>query len=450
MAVTQSELRSNSEQSLLNLLNATLDHAVRNSPYYARLLRGERIELRDLAEIRRFPILTRETINEHRNDLLVRDVFPEYVRCTGGTTLGSELRPPLLRFQTERERAIWAAMHESMRSEFPGEWPLEMRLVSMEHGLDFPGALRGVFPMPLERPAHFSALTSLLHHEFTFPGFSRRIRWLSGSLTGIKPLTLMCMEQGFDGAELGLEVVCVHGWNVTRRWQKLLQDFWNAPIGESYGLSEVPGLHAVRCGGCGHFHFSPFSMNEILELDSDKPVSEGFGRIVSTSLYPLNQSQPLLRYDTEDVIEVFPDCCADTDRFGFEYFGRKTKMVRRKLAASDILCHPIMLSEVLGDLPDIAVRPHFRVAALELSTAFGWQKYKVTSDETESPQKVCLEIELNWSPRSFPDSAKDFAGKIERALLDRSPSLRRAITAGDVKLMIQLCEPGSTNFVELV
>ena len=45
MAVTQSELRSNSEQSLLNLLNATLDHAVRNSPYYARLLRGERIEL---------------------------------------------------------------------------------------------------------------------------------------------------------------------------------------------------------------------------------------------------------------------------------------------------------------------------------------------------------------------------------------------------------------------
>ncbi len=443
--------RLNEKQELVRLLNATLTHAAEHCPYYARMFDGDAVEVHDPAELRRFPILTREIVARHEMDLLVRGVFPEYVACTGGTTLGSHGQGPLRRFQTERERGFWVSLHESMRSAFPGEWPVEVRLITMEHGLDFPGALRGVLPMPLERPSHFLALTSLLETEFAVTGFSRRVRWLSGSLTGIKPLTLLCMERGIEGARFGLELICVHGWHVTPRWQKLLQEFWNAPLGESYGLSEVPGLHAVRCGSCGHFHFSPLAVNEVLDLDSDDPVESGVGRVVSTSLYPLNQTQPLLRYDTEDVIEVVSGQCDQTDRFGFEYLGRKRDIVRRhRGAASEILCHPIMLSEVLGDLPDIAVRPHFRVAALELSATFGWQKYRLLSGDRGARQLVGLEIELVWSPRSFPDAARELSERIERALLNRSPALRRAISDGDVELAIVLREPNSTDFAQLV
>jgi hypothetical protein len=443
--------RLNAKQELVRLLNATLAHAARHSPYYARMFDGEAVEVHDPAELRRFPILTRELVARHEMDLLVRDVFPEYVACTGGTTLGSEGQGPLRRFHTERERGFWVSLHESMRSDFPGDWPVEVRLITMEHGLDFPGALRGVMPMPLERPSHFLALTSLLDTELAIPGFSRRVRWLSGSLTGIKPLTLLCMERGIEGAHFGLELVCVHGWHVTPRWQKLLQDFWNAPLGESYGLSEVPGLHAVRCGACSHFHFSPLAMNEVLDLDSDEPVARGVGRVVSTSLYPLNQTQPLLRYDTEDVIEVASDRCEQTDRFGFEYLGRKRDIVRRhRGGAAEILCHPIMLSQILGDLPDIALRPHFRVAALELSTTFGWQKYKLVSEDLGDKQIIRLEIELVWSPRSFPDAAKELSTRIGRAILNRSPALQRAISEGDVELAVTLREPNSTDFAQLV
>jgi phenylacetate-coenzyme A ligase PaaK-like adenylate-forming protein len=433
------------------LLNATLVHAAQNSPYYERLLKGEAVELGDLSELRRFPILTRELAAKHNTELLVRDIFPEYVACTGGTTLGSHGREPLRRFQTERERSFWVSLHESLRSNCPGEWPIEMRLITMEHGLDFPGALRGVFPMPLERPSHFLALISLLKKTFSIPGFSQRVRWLSGSLTGIKPLTLLCMERGIEGAQFEFDLICVHGWHVTRRWQTLLEEFWNVQLGESYGLSEVPGLYAVRCGACGHFHFSPLCINEVLDLDNNENVAVGIGRIVSTSFYPLNQSQPLLRYDTEDVIEILPERCALTDRFGFEYLGRVRDIVRRTCAgSSQILCHPIMLSEILGDLPDVAVQPHFRVAALGLSTTFGWQKYSLSTETKEDQQEIGLAIELVWSARSFPDAAKHLSAKIEERLLERSPALRCAISEGDVVLKISLCEPQSTDHAQLV
>lgn len=171
-------------QELLHLLNVTLADAAERSPYYARLFDGTTLALRDVAELRRLPILTRDDIARHDTELLVRDVIPEYVACTGGTTAGSHGREPLRRFHTERERVCWVSLHESMRSELPGDWPLELRLITLEHGLDFPGALRGVLPMPLERPSHFLALTSLLAKRFAISGFSPRIVWLSGSLTG--------------------------------------------------------------------------------------------------------------------------------------------------------------------------------------------------------------------------------------------------------------------------
>jgi phenylacetate-coenzyme A ligase PaaK-like adenylate-forming protein len=435
----------------LRLLNTTLAHAARHSPYYARRLRGEAVELREIADLRRFPILTRELVVEHEMELMVPGVFPEYVACTGGTTLGSTQRAPLRRFQSEAERNVWTSLHAATRADHEGDWPLEIRLTTNEHGLDFPGALTGVFPMALERPSHFLALVSLLRTEFSIPGFSRRVRSLSGSLTGIKPLTLLCMERGIDGADFGLDLVCVHGWHVTPRWRKLLEEFWRAPLSESYGLSEVPGLHAVRCAGCGHFHFSQLSVTEVLDLDSDEPVERGVGRIVATSLYPLNQVQPLLRYDTEDVIEIVADPCRETDRFGFEYLGRRHDLVRRASGArGELLCYPIMLSELLGDLPDIALQPHFRVAALGLSTTFGWQKYEMVSEERGDTQTLRLRVELIWSPRSFPDAAAALSTRIERALVERSPALGRAIAAGDVELRIALCEPGSTDVARLV
>lgn len=180
-------------------------------------------------------------------------------------------------------------------------------------------------------------------------------------------------------------------------------------------------------------------------------MTVGIGRVVSTSLYPLNQTQPLVR-DTEDVIEIAPDRCELTDRFGFEYLGRIRDIVRRRPPrSSDVLCYPILLSEVLGDLPDIAIQPHFRVAALGLSKPFGWQKYKSTDGvDADGKQRLALAIELVWSPRAFPEAAAALAARIREALPERSPALRRAIAEGKVELSIDLREPGSTDLAQLV
>jgi phenylacetate-coenzyme A ligase PaaK-like adenylate-forming protein len=397
--------------------------------------------------------LTKKTVVNRNLDLLVSGTLPEYVRWTGGTTVAKSKLEPLRRFQTEEERAWWMRLHSSLATEFQGIRPIAARIVSMEHGLDFPGALPGVFPVPLEKPSHFYALTRLLRQSFSLPGVSSRVQILSGSLTALKPLTILCMENGIETHEFELKEVMSFGWYLTRRWRDLLESYWRVRVGEMYGVSEIPGLHALRCQECGYYHFSPLSIVEVLSLDSEKPITIGIGRVVASALYPLCQAQPMIRYDTQDIIEVHELDCPSGEGIGFTFLGRESKIVMRtgRDGKPEVLLTPTAVSEVLDEFPDVAIEPHFRVETLRMKTSFGWQKFAVSRYGSESGKtEIHLNLELRWPWMQYPSAAENLSEEIKKRLKRDCPVLRDALEEKTVELKVQFEDPGATDYAELV
>jgi hypothetical protein len=441
------------EARQLELLRTTVQRAASTTRYYAEVYRGLDLGFRWVKDIQRLPLLTKETVVKRNLDLLVSDTLPEYVRWTGGTTSFKSKQEPLRRFQTEEERLWYLRLHSVLATDFRGVCPLAARIVSMEHGLDFPGAIPGVFSVPLEKPAHFYALIALLRQTFSLPRVSSRVQTLSGSLTALKPLTILCMENGIDSREFAIKEIMSYGWYLTKRWRGLLESYWNVRVGEMYGLSEIPGLHALRCLECGYYHFSPLCITEVLSLDSEKPITKGIGRLVASALYPLCQSQPMLRYDTQDIIEVHALDCPFGEGIGFTFLGRQPKVIARTghHGKLEVLLTPTMVSEVLDEFPDVAIDPHFRVRNLDLKTPFGWQKFTVSCGGGEAGQtQIQLNIELRWPWMQYPHAAESLSKQIRTKLVGRFTVLRSALDDKTVDLEIRFKDPGTTDYAELV
>ena len=83
--------RTQSEEYKLLQLRSLVDHAARNVPYYRRTFAEQNLssnDLRTLDDLRKFPVLTKELMVEHREELKA-DHFESYrpiLTTTSGTT----------------------------------------------------------------------------------------------------------------------------------------------------------------------------------------------------------------------------------------------------------------------------------------------------------------------------------------------------------------------------
>jgi hypothetical protein len=93
--------------SRLDLLQATLRHAFEASSYYRRRFAGLPPDLDSEEDIRRFPLLSRQTLVRDGFALLTCSRCPEYISLTSGSILRWERgQRPLLKFHTEGERRM--------------------------------------------------------------------------------------------------------------------------------------------------------------------------------------------------------------------------------------------------------------------------------------------------------------------------------------------------------
>lgn len=245
---------SSIEELQLDLLRETIRYAVRESAYYARAFEGIDLDLDALDDLRRFPLLDRETFSRHGMDLLVRGCVPEYLALTSGKTAAKGAsREPFFHFHTEAERAARTELNSLLLDEAEGPRPLVLRLINADHGLDYGGGNPGILALPLEKRYHFEAVLTVLRREFCFPGFTPRVKVLSGVLSLLKLLTLLCMEEGVDPSQFDLGVTMSSSWFLTSRWRELIEGYWRAPVEEVYGLSETPGMYARRCLDCRRY-----------------------------------------------------------------------------------------------------------------------------------------------------------------------------------------------------
>lgn len=439
-------LTSNAEVLRLDLLRQTLSHAVSTTRYYFEAFAGLDINLQSIDGLRALPILKRADLTSRGLDLLSEGTVPEYVRLTSGKTFGESTSIPFIYYNTESERAADTAIFNQLLGSAPGERPLILKLISANHGLDLSGGRPGVFSLPLEQPYHFEAVLSVLRGDFSFPGFGRRVEVLTGSVNHLRLLTLLCVDRDIASDQFAIQYVSSHSWHLTSRWRSLLEGYWKATVDEIYGLSEVPGLYANRCLHCGHFHFAPVCVTEFLHLRRNKPVAVGFARLVATALYPLSQAQPLIRYDTGDIIELKGFCPAG-QADGFEFVGRMNDLVILDDPDNpEIVLTTKTLINVMDDFPDVAADDNPRARFIGLRTLFGWPRYRLTATTSSPVCQIALDVELRWSPYQYSKAAANIKNEIKDKLIKAAPALEANMASGRVALNISLHEPGTTDF----
>lgn len=294
-----------------------------------------------------------------------------------------------------------------------GTKPLTLRLINANHGLDFFGARSGVFSLPFEQPYHFDVIVDLLRKRFRFPDYTSRFVSLVAPLNALKTLTCKLIENRVPGSDFEISSVACYAWRLTPRWESLLTSYWRAPILDSYGVSEVPGLFAQKCLSCGYFHFSKSAFVEFLRLDSDLPAHGTPARLVATAFFPLAELMPILRYDTEDVFLYRGRCGASSDD-GYEFLGRRNHLFALDPDPEQLISVGLLL-DALDGFPEIQQTQDPRIKSLEIETDVGNPIFGYQVEHG----KLRLEIAIRPEYLRSEDEILNFKGAVRASLSDR-------------------------------
>lgn len=87
-----------------------------------------------------------------------------------------------------------------------------------------------------------------------------------------------------------------------------LTDEHGLKVIDRYGASELGAIAAECPEGDVYHQFSEASMMDVLDLDDNRPIRDGRGRLVLTPFY--NYATPLIRYENQDQVEITSQSCA--------------------------------------------------------------------------------------------------------------------------------------------
>lgn len=437
-------------QHQLALLRATVQHAVETTPYYSER-RHEYPQIRSLDEYSDLPIVRRQDIQDQPERFQSSSTSAEFVRNTSGTTYGAMGRDPLTTWGTWDESHLWQDLIPRPPSGKPQ--PLAVRFLSIEHGIDpIAHATPGVLGVPLERPAHFNHLTKLLKSEHSLSRCTPRVEILVGTLSRIQCATLLAMQEETPPKHALRSIWC-HSQRLTPRWKRALESFWGCEVNEIYGLSEIPGLVGTRCSECSLFHLSPLAYMEYVDIETGRPVSSGPARLVATAYYPLAQASPMIRYDTEDLVEICAESCPASSAPSLEYLGRADSTCTLRVGADTRpVLAPCRLHDVLDEEPSVSRHQSVRGQIFGLPE-LGFLRYEVDWFEQAVPpgtSRLLLRIELQWHPRTFPRAASELRNRVAERVLEEEPLLRELVARGSVELVLDLLGPGELGVVQEV
>ncbi len=279
------------EQFQLGALRSTIKHAIEHVPHYADYPQAP---LESLDDLRRFPVLRRETVRANSDSFLAADV-PASARIRAGTTgtTGGNLR---VAYTEDLARANWASLLRQWA--WAGLEPLDPRVTLF-------GA-RVVPPQRTEPPfwtrnlPERQVLMSIFHLSQKTAGHylaflrTQRAKILEGFPSVLSVLADMALAQG---TTIPMRVAFTSGEPLYPAARAKIEKAFACRIFDSYGMTEYCGqIHECERG---QMHLSPeFGFLEILD-EHDKPVPYGDeGYLVWTGF--LNRAMPLIRYRIGD------------------------------------------------------------------------------------------------------------------------------------------------------
>lgn len=388
-----------SKEEELETLRDTLTYMKETLPFYQRILKDVDTRTFEREELKNLPITTKDHLKQQPDGFISHTLVPEHVTWTGGTT-GNAIpvyysREELASMYNEpperKSRFLGIVVHNTDHG-LPLKVPTEV--FWLDHFLDV-----NIFSRNLE------TLISDLTTEHHVPGVESYPSIISfTSQENLKALTLELLRRGIT--HVPIKYIFGTGDYISPYWISLVERVFKGKYMDCYANTETAAM-AVRLPCCNHFHFNPTIIPEVVDTETYEPIEEGSGYLLVTTLYPYRQMQLLLRYNTEDIVEITP--CSEG--FAFELEGRSEELFsvnHTRVSFKTFL-------DIVDDIPDIWMREPYC--------------YKpVRVDYNKERGEITLTCYLMYPPEMYPGRVTEIKENITTQFFKAYPELRGKAT----------------------
>lgn len=287
---------------------AMVKHCYENVPYYKDLFNNHGIgisELKDLRDLKRIPLLTKQTVMEHTDQFIAANVSRSALRpmVTGGTTSA-----PLRFYNTDatnqREEAffdrIWRKYHYTgqkclyLRSQFDYSDelyrynPYRNLIYINTRNFDNRKMEAVIRLMKLQRPQFIQAYPSLIYL-----------------------LAKYINDEGLSAEIVPIQGIFCSSEKMFDFQRNEIEQAFQCEVVDYYGHNERLVL-MERCNRCKVYHVIPeYGIAELLDAEGNEVREDNaVAEIVGTGFN--NEAFPLLRYRTGDMATTLPEdyCCS--------------------------------------------------------------------------------------------------------------------------------------------
>lgn len=426
------------------LLAGTLRNAHKTS-FYNALWNGIDLKKIELASIDRLPIVNSVALKAAGPGAQLR----HRMICDEVTTSGTTDRS----FVTVRSRREQQFVHRFFRSFLRGRastpLPRAIEFTNPYHGhhlyLDVPIF---VHKMSLYDRGSFERALNIIVSENRDKSVMPRCTLLFGLERHIVAFGMFVKGRHPEGLSSSLQDITVYGHYLTDKTRTFLESTFLCRISDQFGLSEVFG--SARQADNGWYFYDPTTIAEVVNPFTGQRITEGIGSLVVTALYPFQQAQPIVRYDTADLVLVTHKSEGRPGRLGFKPLGRRRYAIESSEAEGYVLL-PNDVYEVLDDCDGICRTPLFLDSSQVVApSAVGYPRYRIRASEKSSkPLRIVLEVEFEEHLNDVKKNA--FKKAIADRLLLRSPQLNAQVTSGAAHLEIKECSnfsPDQISYAE--
>ena len=405
------------------LLDLTIKQAYTQSLFYKKLyeplkayVKNENFNLKNLCIL---PTISREDLQNAGDSICSAYADFAFTSYTSGTTS----RKPLLIDRCAQEQSyiynFFSLLKEDATEQ---EAALVLSLTGLYHGrvIEIPGNAY-TFPVTITNETRLYHAKRLMERSFLIDGKEKHISVITGPTSSVISFTAFLQSENLSNFKNHVALIQTSGHYFTKYSQKWISNFWNSQVIDAFSLTEV-FCGASKCQECSYYHFDPFGIAEVLDIDNGKPLEKkGRGRLAITGLYPFTQMTPIIRYVTGDLVEVKEVKCTH-DNIGYCFLGREVN----SLLLKDENNKSIFLSggevyEVLDDIPDIAHPPRdFNLPA----SCFTAGVPPIFWFDIKNDTELFLNIELQYSPCAFPERINELSKLINDRLVNTCTFMR--------------------------
>lgn len=410
-------------RSYAEQLTDTVRFAVEHIPWYRERADRYAGPITSAEDLARLPILDRADVRADPRAFASSSEWPSSISYSSSTT-GGVGQP---RWRSDAEQRELAALIAAAPADDDG---ITLAVHPLDQGAPAaPSSVTRRLTAGLLVPWHFEWIHQVLRDGWESPSGCVRVTTLDGFSPGLRVLTHWLLDRGIDPSTFGVRRIYGYGSIQPGHWRRRLEAVWGATYQDLYGLSEVMLSDAAQCPLCGAYHHRLPIVPEVLDLVTREPIEEGVGGLVLTELYPYAQLQLLVRYWTDDIVELAPPCPLGS--FGIFVRGRRSmSAVIEHGPGRRLVVGGLQVGEVVAEHPDVAVTT---LAWAPWATEAGAPRFRL---EVRGSTIVAT-VGLRYDPGQFPAAAAAFVASILAQLRARVTGLAEWIDDGLVDLQVQ-------------